>query len=227
MDEKVKKLIEEVIRKQLLLELNQKGIESEFTKQYNLNFKNHKKHFDDLVVKGISPEFIDFNNGVAIFKCKSSNWNSIKQTNEPTEYILGIRFFDWEKFFEDPMLSMNQRMDRLMKGNLGIGCDCDSFRYNYGYQTYIKGSMFYDEEHSDHNITKDASITNPGKIGIGCKHLHRLLNKWNYRLYIKEKVKESIIQKMQHVDYTNLTSPSAPNSIKFGQSNINKKNKKR
>jgi hypothetical protein len=226
-EKKIIELVEKAIKQYLLQELDQKGIESLFMKQYNLNFKNHKKYFNDLIMKGISPEFVDFNNGVAVFKCKSATWNSVKQSNEPTEYTLGIRFFDWDKFFDDPNLSMNQRMDRLMKGNLGIGCNCNSFRYNYGYQTVIKGSMFYDEQHSNQNITAKPVQTNPSGVGIGCKHLHRLLNKYNYKLYIRQKVKETIIEKMQHVDYTNVTSPSAPNSVKFSQSNINQKNKKR
>ena len=220
------KLIKEILKDKILLELKSNKVDSLFTKQYNMNFKNHKKYYDELVIKGISPRFIEFNNGVALFKIKSSKWNSIKRKFAPTEYELGIRFMDWHKFYDDPQLSMNARMDRLMMGELGIGCGCPSFYYNYGYQTYIKGAQFYNEEFDHANVKTPAPITNPQNIGIGCKHLARLLNKWNYRLYVRQEVKNAIIENMpQQMPQT--YSPSAPNSKVRSVKRIETKNRKK
>lgn len=194
----------------LLNELDARGIDKQMVKQRTTNFKNYKKHVNDLVVKGISPEFIDFSNGIAKFKIPSSNQHT---GDGPKEYELAVRFYEWDKFFDDPMLPMFRRIDRLLKGNVGIACGCESFKYHFGYQTYLKGSDIYDQQHSQLSITTPALLTNPKNIGIGCKHLIRLMNPYNYRLYVGPMVMQAIAEKLPNNGKNQAkTSPSAPTS---------------
>jgi len=197
---------------QLLNELNARSIDAHMSKQRNANFKGYKTHVNDLVVKGISPEFVDFSNGIAKFKIASSKADST-DPKAPKEYELAIRFYEWDKFFDDPMLPMFRRVDRLLKGNLGIACGCASFKYHFGYQTYLKGSDIYDKEHGQFSIKTPAILTNPKNIGIGCKHLIRLMNPYNYRLYVGPMVMKAIADKLpNNGKNAKKTSPSAPAS---------------
>jgi len=207
--EKENKSLEEI---SLLQELNARSIDAHMSKQRNVNFKGYKKHVNDLIVKGISPEFVDFSNGIAKFKIASSKSNTT-DPNAPKEYELAIRFYEWDKFFDDPMLPMFRRVDRLLKGNLGIACGCPSFRYHFGYQTYLKGSDIYDKEHEQFSIKTPAILTNPKNIGIGCKHLIRLMSPYNYRLYVGPLVMKAIADKLPNNGKNNKnTSPSKPAS---------------
>lgn len=195
----------------LLTELNASGIYRQLSTQRTTDFKNNRKHVTDLVTKGISPEFVDFSNGIAEFTIKSSDEDN--DPNTPEEYQMAIRFYEWNKFFDDPMLPMFRRIDKLLKGNIGIACACPSFHYHFGYQTYLKGSDIYDEEHSHFSITEPALITNPKNIGIGCKHIVRLMNPYNYRLYVAPMVMKSIAEKLPNNGKSNKPNvPSAPNS---------------
>lgn len=193
----------------LLTELDARGIDTQMTRQRSINFNNYRKNVTDLVVKGISPEFIDFSNGIAKFEIKSSG----QYKDSPPTYEVAIRFYEWDKFFDDPMLPMYQRVNKLLKGNLGIGCGCEDFKFRFGYQTYLKGSDIYDSEHSHLSIKEPALITNPKNIGIGCKHLIRLMNPYNYRLYVAPMVMNSIAEKLPNNGKNKKkASPSAPSS---------------
>jgi len=195
-----------------LNELDARGIDRQISTQRASNFKNYNKHVTDLVTKGISPEFVDFNNGIATFTIPSSKEFS-SDPDAPKEYELAIRFYEWNKFFDDPMLPMFRRVDRLLKGNLGIACGCPSFRYHFGYQTYLKGSDVYDSENSHLSIKDPALLTNPKNVGIGCKHLIRLMNPYNYRLYIGPMVMKAIAEKLPNNGKSKQeTLPSAPAS---------------
>lgn len=199
------------ISNSLLTELDASGVFRQLTTQRASDFKNNRKHVDDLVTKGISPEFVDFSNGIAEFVIPSSDEDN--DPSKPKEYQLAIRFYEWKKFFDDPMLPMFRRIDKLIKGNIGIACGCPSFLYHFGYQTYLKGSDIYDEEHSSLSITEPALITNPKNIGIGCKHIARLMNPYNYRLYVAPMVMKSIAEKLPNDGKSKKeNSPSAPNS---------------
>lgn len=209
--EKNKETTADVLSDMLLTELDASGIYRQMATQRNLDFKSNRKHVNDLVVKGISPEFIDFNNGIAEFIIPSSKEDN--DPNTPKEYQLAIRFYEWDKFFDDPMMPMFRRIDKLLKGNIGIACACPSFIYHFGYQTYLKGSDIYDKEHSHLSITEPALITNPKNIGIGCKHLIRLMNPYNYRLYVAPMVMKSIAEKLPNNGKAKTENmPSAPNS---------------
>lgn len=195
-----------------LNELDARGIDRQITHQRATNFKSYNKHVTDLVAKGISPEFVDFNNGIATFKIASSKEDS-SDIDAPKEYELAVRFYEWNKFFDDPMLPMFRRIERLVKGNLGIACGCKSFRYHFGYQTYLKGSDIYDAEHSHLSIKDPALITNPKNVGIGCKHLIRLMNPYNFRLYVCPMVMKAIAEKLPNNGKSKKkTVPSAPTS---------------
>ena len=195
-----------------LNELDSRGIDQQFTTQRSSDFKNHNKHVNDLIMKGISPKFVDFSNGIATFSIKSSKADD-PDPDAPKEYELAIRFYEWNKFFDDPMLPMFRKIDRLLKGNLGIACGCKSFRYHFGYQTYLKGSDVYDSEHSHLSIKEPALVTNPKNIGIGCKHLRRLMNTYNYRLYVGPMVMNAIAEKLPNNGKEKQeTLPGAPTS---------------
>lgn len=210
--DKKQQLIEELLEnyvKEFLTELDIKGIDRQFATQRNRNFKNHAETVADLKAKGIYPEFIDFGNGIAAFSIKSSEWKmGHGMTN--TEYTMAIRFYEWPKFYDDPQLNLVQRVNNLGKGNIGIMCSCPSFQYNYGYQSNIKKSEFYDEEHRNYWHTMPAPITNPANIGIGCKHLALLLNPYAYKLDVLPEVYRAIQEKMPNPGAG--SSPSAPNS---------------
>lgn len=199
------------LSEQFLSELKATGIYKQLATQRVTDFKSHRKHVDDLVMKGISPEFVDFSNGIAEFKIKSSEEDN--DLNNPGEYQMAIRFYEWNKFFDDPMLPMFRRIDRLIKGNIGLACACPSFHYHFGYQTYLKGSDIYDDEHRYLSITDPALITNPKNIGIGCKHIARLMNPYNYRLYVAPMVMKAIAEKLPNNGKSDKPNvPSAPNS---------------
>lgn len=206
----LEQLLTNFIKDEVLSELKIANIGALFNKQKSLNFKKHRQKYQELQSKGIRPKFKDFENGVALYTMKSAEWDQVKRKNVTTEYLLGIRFIDWNKFYDDPMMSMQARVEKLMKGNLGIGCSCPSFRFHYGYQTHLKGADFYDERFSNNAIDKKALVRNPSNIGIGCKHLDRLLNAINYRFDIKRDILNKI--KSEAGTKQSPISPSAPNS---------------
>ncbi len=217
----LKELLENVV-KTYLTELNVSGIDSQFSKQRSLNFKSHSKKMQELVVQGIQPEFLDFINGVAVFKIKSASWDDKKGKASPTEYEMAIRFYDWDKFFDDPTMTFMDKVKKMAQGNLGISCGCNSFKYNYGYQTHIKGSEFFDDSLTQFQSTMPAPITNPQNVGIGCKHLGRLLNKHTFKLMVVPVIAKSIFEKLPK---NTGVSPSAPNSkrVSAGVGQLNKK----
>lgn len=222
-DEKVKELLAGLIKERLLAELNIGGIDKQFARQRSINFYNYKKHMNDLVAKGIEPEFIDFSNGVAVFKIKSATWVDKKGKADSQEYQMAIRFYDWNKFFDDPTKPFADKIKKMVSGNLGISCGCPSFKAHFGYQTHIKGSEFFDDSNKQFQSTIPAPITNPGNIGIGCKHLSRLLNPYIYKGMVVPAVAKSIFEKLPK----NIPiSPSAPNSQRVA-AGVGKLNKKR
>lgn len=202
-------LLSKVIHQQILNELDAKGIDRQFAKQRNLNFKNHAKKVAELVAHGVEPQFIDFANGIAKFKIKSSFWK--KRKGQPNEYEMAIRFYNWDKFFDDPQMPFAQRINQMVNGNLGIACGCNSFKYNYGYQTFIKGSELFDNGHSQYQHDIPAQKTNPGNVGIGCIHLHRLMNPYFLRLEVIPKIAKNIFDKLPKPTGA---SPSATNSTR-------------
>lgn len=220
--EKLVEFLSGLIKEKILSELNIGGINKEFSRQRSTNFVNYKKHMNDLVAKGIEPEFIDFSNGVAIFKIKSATWMDKKGKADAREYQMAIRFYDWNKFFDDPTIPFVDKIKRMASGNLGIACGCDSFKAHFGYQTHIKGSEFFDDSNKNLQSTIPAPITNPTNIGIGCKHLSRLLNPYIFRGMVLPAVAKSIFEKLpKNVPI----SPSAPNSqrVAAGVGKMNKK----
>lgn len=205
-------LMEGVIKQQILKELDARGVDRQFANQRNMNFKNHAKTVRELASKGIEPKFIDFSNGIAVFKIKSSYWKS-GHGDKPTEYEMAIRFYNWNQFFDDPQMTFAHRIKNLVSGNLGLSCGCNSFRYNYGYQTFIKGSELFDDDHKQFQSTTPAPKTNPQNIGIGCKHLARLMNPYFYRNIVIPDVAKNIFDKLPKKTGV---SPSAPNSVRAG-----------
>lgn len=202
-------LLSKVIYQQILNELDFRGIDKQFARQRDLNFKNHAKMVGELVARGVEPKFVEFANGIAKFTIKSSFWK--KRKNQPSQYEMAIRFYNWNKFFDDPQAPFDLRIKEMVRGNIGMACGCDSFRYNYGFQTFIKGSELFDNNLTQFQHTKNAPTTNPGNVGIGCKHLHRLMNPYFLKLEVIPKIAKSIYEQIPQATGA---SPSAPNSTR-------------
>jgi hypothetical protein len=201
-------LLQGFVKEHLLTELNLKQIGGEFQKQTNMNFKSHGDKVKELIEKGIYPQFVDFANGIAVFKIKSSEWK-LGHGFQNDEYEMAIRFYDWDRFFDDPQLTLAQRVTNMMNGNLGVACSCPSFTYNYGYQTNIKGSELFTDEFKQYQSTMPAPITNPDNIGIGCKHLNMLLNPYALKFAWAPTIMKTIKDKLPK---PSAISPSAANS---------------
>ncbi len=210
-----KKIFAEVVD-EFLLEYTETDAVRDFKDQNDAEFYSHPFHVQDLLDKGIQPEFKQFSNGLAVFKVKSSEWKT-GVGNKDKEYFNFIYFKDWKNFFDDVTLTFPERMMRMIKGDLGFWCTCPSFWYHYSYAAHKKGADLL-EPAFQQKIA--APIKNPTELGIGCKHLALLFLQKTLMQEVIPKITDQVFKLINHKDGKDKkkismkkpVSPSAPKS---------------
>lgn len=171
MNDGLKYILAKVLNeKHLINEATYAQIRAELDHQYAINQVSRHRYFTKLLqeLEGF-PSFV----GIKLKKTDEGEYLLVAEyeyryTNSEgkrVHYVVTIEFKEFSQILDNLNDTLRVKVKALFNGELGVHCSCKSFRYRYNYVAGTKNSAIEFEP-------RPANVTNPHKIGIGCKHIH-------------------------------------------------------
>lgn len=127
----------------------------------NPGFIHHQQYSDELLQKGKAVGYIGIEPPDVRFQTESSKG---RQT-----YTQVVRLLDLDEALANEDMTLRQKVDLAVSGDIALFCSCGAFRYFYAYVlTHLDANAGNDEK-------RFPSIRNPRLKGVVCKHLNNVL----------------------------------------------------